>query len=107
MVQHCQEEAAGACSGIEDERTIIGESIGFVQFCFEQPINRADDVGDNLWWRIVDPTLKAKFRIIFGKEGFVEMDNRILKMGLEQQKRYGASLWERLLRGLRYRPQYR
>ena len=72
-------------AGVKDERIVIGESIGFVQFCFEQRIDRADDVGDNLWRCIVDPTFNAALRVIFSEEGFVEMDDRIFRMGLDDK----------------------
>ena len=80
---------------------------GLSQFCFEQCIDRADDVGDNLWRCIVDPTVNAALRVIFSEEGFVEMDDRIFKMGLDDKSGAEHLCGNICQQSLRYRLKYR
>ena len=107
MIQHRQQETASACRWVEDERFVIGETVGSVQFRSEEAVHRSHDVRDNLWRCVVDPTIDAPLRIVFGEEGLVEVDNRIFEMIFGGKTPCGAFLSGRFGVAMQYRPECR
>ena len=87
MLKHCQQETACPRRWVKNERVIIGEAVGSVELRFQQAINGSDDVGNNLWRRVVDTAIDAALRIVFGEESFVEVNNRIFKMVSRSKRR--------------------
>ena len=57
---------------------VVGEAVGEAELVAQQPVDAADDVGDDRLGRVVDAAQFAQLRVVGGEEVLVEVHDRIL-----------------------------